>query len=166
MMRALPPRDKKIAQRERQTAVRTHKGHGRLEKRTLVSSTGLNDYLGWPGVQQCYKLTRQRTIHGQTSTEIAYGITSLSRQKATAKDLLQLTRDHWSIENGVFYVRDMTLGEDACRVRTGTAPLILSTLRNVIVNLLNRAGVKNKAAALRRHAVHPAEALALLTAPG
>jgi predicted transposase YbfD/YdcC len=166
MMRVLPPRDKKLAAAERQTATRSNKAHGRIEKRTLISSTGLNDYLGWPGVQQCFKLTRSRTIQGKTSKETVLGITSLSREKADAKFLLKLTRDHWGIENGVFHVRDMTLGEDACRVRTGPAPLILSTLRNAIINLLNKAGVNNKAATLRRHAAVPAEALALLMAPG
>jgi predicted transposase YbfD/YdcC len=166
MMRALPPRDQKLAAAERQTATRSNKAHGRVEKRTLISSTGLNDYLGWPGVQQCFKLTRSRTIHGKSSTETVFGITSLPRAKAPARTLLKLTRDHWSIENGVFHVRDMTLGEDACRVRTGNAPLILSTLRNAIINLLNKAGANNKAATLRRHAALPAEALALLMTPG
>ncbi len=88
-------------------------------------------------------------------------ITSLNREQADAGRLLKLTRQHWGIENSVFYVRDMTFGEDACRARTGSGPHILSCLRNAAINLLNRAGVKNKAAALRRHAAHPDEALAL-----
>jgi hypothetical protein len=62
----------------------------------------------------------------------------------------------------VFHVRDVTLGEDACRVRTGSAPMILSTLRNTALNLLRAAGVSNIAAALRRHAARPREALALI----
>ena len=37
------------------------------------------------------------------------------------------------IENGVFRVRDVTLGEDGCRMRTGGAPMILSTMRNVVL---------------------------------
>ena len=65
-----------------------------------------------------------------------------------------------------FYVRDVTLGEDHCRVRTGSAPIILATLRNIAINLLNGNAVKNKAAALRRHAAHPHEALALIRGPG
>jgi len=39
------------------------------------------------------------------------------------------------------------------------AAVILSTLRNVTINLHNGLGVANKAAALRRHAAHPHEAL-------
>ncbi len=82
--------------------------------------------------------------------------------QAGAQKLLHLTRQHWGIENRVFYVRDVTMGEDHCRVRTGPGPIILSTLRNAALNLLNGNAVKNKAAALRRHAAHPHQALALI----
>ncbi|RME40902.1 MAG: hypothetical protein D6788_02360, partial [Planctomycetota bacterium] len=51
-----------------------------------------------------------------------------------------------------------------CRVRTVAAPMILSTLRNTALNLLRAAGVSNIAAALRRHAARPREALALIHA--
>ena len=165
-MRALPPRDRKLATSERQTSKQSAKAHGRLETRTLTSTTALNDYLDWPGIKQCFKLVRERKVQGKASLETVFGITSLSREQADAKTLLKLTRNHWGIENRVFYVRDVTFGEDACRVRTGAAPLILSTLRNTLITLLNKAKVKNKTAALRRHAAHPLEALALLTAPG
>jgi predicted transposase YbfD/YdcC len=162
----LPPRDRRLARRERQTARQANKGHGRIEQRTLVSTTALNDYLEWPGVQQCFQLTRRRTIGRKTTVEVAFGITSLSRRQANARKLLALVREHWGIENRIFHVRDVTFGEDACRVRTANAPLILSTLRNAALNLLTDAGATNKAAAMRRHAVHPHEALALLKASG
>ena len=109
-----------------------------------------------------FKIERQRTIRGQATTEVAYGVTSLDRTKADAADLLRLNRGHWGIENRLFHVRDVTLGEDACRVRSGSAPQILSTLRNTTLYLLNTAGHINMAAALRRHAAHPPEAMALL----
>ena len=91
-------------------------------------------------------------------------MTSLDRSKADAAELLKLSRGHWGIENRLFHVRDVTLGEDACRVRTGHAPQNLSTIRNTLLHLLHAAGHKNKAAAVRRYAAHPTEALALLTA--
>jgi predicted transposase YbfD/YdcC len=164
--RTFPPRQRRLARLERQTARSFNKSHGRIEKRTLISTTALNDYVDWPGVGQCFKLVRERTIRGKTTTQTVFGITSLSRDQASAKVLLKLTRDHWSIENSVFHVRDMTLGEDDCRVRSGSAPMILSTIRNIVINLLNLAGVKNKAAQLRRHAAHPTEALALVRTAG
>jgi hypothetical protein len=60
------------------------------------------------------------------------------------------------------WVRDVTLGEDACHVRTGPAPANLAACRNACLGLLRRAGHRNVAAALRRHAMYPREALALL----
>jgi len=56
----------------------------------------------------------------------------------------------------------VTFGEDACRVRTGHAPQNLAIVRNLAITLLNGIGCKNKAAALRRHAAQPREALALI----
>jgi predicted transposase YbfD/YdcC len=157
------PREQKLARAERQTAVASNKGHGRTETRTLISTTSLsNGYVDWPNLGQCFKLVRERTLHGQTTSQTVYGITSMNRQQADAERLLKLTRQHWGIENRVFYIRDMSFGEDACRARTGTAPHVLSYLRNAALNLLNRAGINNKAAALRRHAAHPDEALALI----
>ena len=150
-----------MAARERDTAVTTDKGHGRLERRRLTATGALNGYLNWPGVRQAFQLLRERTVNGQTSVETVYGITSLPRAQASAQRLLDLTRQHWGIES-LFHVRDVTFGEDACRVRTGHAPLLLSGLRNVCLQVLAHAGWKNRAAALRRHAAHPLEALALL----
>lgn len=164
------PRERRLAEAERQTATSVDKGHGRLERRTLTSTTALSDRTGgrepcldWPYLGQCFRLVRERTVHGKAATETVYGITSLTRERADATRLLKLVRQHWSVEM-LFYVRDVTLGEDACRVRTGSAPFVLSALRNAAVTLLsqNDATAANKAAALRRHAAHPGEALALV----
>ncbi len=82
--------------------------------------------------------------------EVVQGITSLGRDQADAARLLELVRGHRGIEDGLHFVRDVTLGEDACRVRTGAAPPVLAAIRNTVVHLL--AGVKaaSKAAATRR----------------
>ena len=42
-----------------QMVSRVHKGHGRIEKRTLMVSTELNDYLDWPYVAQVFRLERE-----------------------------------------------------------------------------------------------------------
>ena len=163
----ISPRERKLAQAERQTVTVSNKGHGRSETRTLTSTTSLSDgYVDWPGLSQCFKLVRQRTVHGKTTTETVFGITSLAREQADAPRLLKLVRQHWGIENRVFYVRDMSFGEDACRARTGTGPHVLSLLRNAAIKVLNCAGFTNKAAALRRHAAHPEQALALIRGYG
>ena len=111
---------------------------------------------------QAFKLTRRRTCTGETKSETLYGITSLRRDQASAGDLMRMIRGHWGIENSVFHVRDVTLGEDQCRVRTGSAPHILSSVRNIVLNLLHKIKDVNIAAMLRRHAAHPLEALKLI----
>ena len=156
------PRERRLARAERQTAASTDKGHGRLERRTLTSTTSLSDgYVDWPHLGQCFRLVRERTVNGTTTTETVFGITSLTRDQADAGRLLKLVRGHWSVES-LFWVRDVTFGEDACRARTGAAPVVLSALRNAAITLLDQSGAANKAAALRRHAAHPSEALALV----
>lgn len=166
MMRTLPPRQQRRAEAERQTASTVDKGHGRLEVRTLVASTQLDEqYLDFPGVKQCFKLTRKRTLRDRatgalkTTTETVFGITSLGREKADADRLLSIVRSHWGIENKVFYVRDQTMGEDACRVRKDSAPVIFSTLRNGVLNVLQNLGVTNRAAQLRTFCANPVKAL-------
>ena len=155
MMRTLPPRQQALAKAERQTARTVDKGHGRFETRTLVSTTQLDeDYLDFPGVAQCFKLTRTRKLRERstgewkTTTETIYGVTSLPRDQADASRLLKLIRGHWGIENKVFHVRDQTMGEDACRVRKQSAPVVFSTLRNNVINVLQILDVKNRAAQL------------------
>ena len=134
------------------------KSHGRQEKRTLTSTTGLNHFLtqqGWPGVRQVFRVVREVTVRGKTTREVAYGITSLPRERADAAVLLRLNRGHWGIENRVFYVRDVTFGEDRCRLRTRHSPHNLATIRNFAITWLRRQGVDNIAAALRSFAWNP-----------
>lgn len=60
-------------------------------------------------------------------------------------------RGHWGIENRSHWVRDVTFGEDASRVRTGNAPRIMATLRSLAISLLRHAGHDNIAAATRHY---------------
>jgi hypothetical protein len=93
---------------------------------------------------------------------VAYRITSLEPERADAKRLLALDRGHWGIENGLHHVRDVSLGEDACRVRSQNAPQVLAAARNLTLGLLRSLGVPNIAAATRRIVMHPLEGLRLL----
>ena len=101
------------------TATTVDKGHGRLERRTLRVTSILTLHQKWPGLKQGFEVTRERTEKGKTTVEVVYGITSLGAEEADADRLLGLVREHWRIENCLHWVRDRTLGEDACRVRSG-----------------------------------------------
>ena len=118
-----------------------------------MSSTSLNDYLDWPHVGQVCQITRTVTTGGETTREVEYAITSVPRTKADAAQLLTWWRGHWKIENQLHYVRDVTMGEDASRIRTGKAPENLASVRNAAIGLLRRLGQTNIAAALRENAL-------------
>ena len=106
-------------------------------------------------MRQVFRITRdvahldRVTGEKKKSREVVYGITSLSRDQADAKKLLQLNRGHWTIENGVFYVRDEAFGEDRCQVRKRSGPQVLAGLRNAALNLLRLSGAQNISASLR-----------------
>jgi predicted transposase YbfD/YdcC len=84
------------------------------------------------------------------TTEIAYGITSLTPDEAPPDRLLELNRMHWSIENSLHWVRDETFGEDRSQIRTGNAPRVMATLKNLVITILRRCGATNIAKAVRR----------------
>jgi predicted transposase YbfD/YdcC len=127
----------------------------------------LAEYLesDWPGCAQVFRLSRERKIGARVESEVVLGITSLTREQASPDRLLHMIRAHWGIENGLHGVRDGTLGEDASRVRKGSAAEVMATLRNIVIFLFHRLGHKNAAAATRHYVCHPGESLKVLSLP-
>lgn len=150
-------------------------GHGRSEEREswALADPKINCYAGsagsvgeaWPHLSQIVCLKRQRTLKGKTQVEVDYLVTSVSSERADAKQLLEWNRSYWGIENRLHWVRDETLGEDRSQVRTGHAPQVMAALRNLLLGLLRREQVTNVAAALRTFAARPHAAVALILAP-
>jgi len=136
-----------------------------LEKRRLETTTVLTKHEQWQGLKQGFKLTRERTIKGETSVEVVYGITSLSPDRADAARLLHLSREHWQIENGLHYRRDVTMGEDLSRIRKGVAPQIMAALRNSVVAVLSELKATSLAAAMRTMSNCFSKAMDLLGLP-
>jgi hypothetical protein len=122
----------------------------------------LNDYLDWPEVGQVFWLVRERNEGGTSTKEEVVGITSLTRQEADADRLLDILRGHWGIENGLHYVRDVTLGEDASRIRKGASPIILAGLRNAALPLLRRLKLASVPEAIRACLLRPKIAFRLV----
>ncbi len=116
-------------------------------------------------MKQGFELTRERTIDGRTTVEVHFGITSLSAERAGAATLLDYVRTHWRIENELHYVRDVTLGEDACRVRTANAPQVLAALRNAVIHLLRDVKAKCCPEAIEILQLHPDQAKKLIGLP-
>lgn len=156
-----------VATDEAETATTLDKGHGRLELRTMERSAALNGYLAWPDVGQVLQRTCQRVDlgTGEISEEVSYGVTSLPPTAASAAELEALWRGHWTIENRVHRVRDVTMGEDASQARVGKAPQTLAALRNGVLSLLRVLGWTNIADALRHYAASVPRAIRVLSTP-
>ena len=130
--------------------VEIDKRHGRVEKREYwwTVSAELEAYLaqeyGWAGVQLCGRVRRQRrplTADEWTDSEehvLVYG--SRQAQLPAAAQCSRWLRGHWSIENRVFWVLDVTYGEDRNSARgIGVA---LSKLRCISLNIIRRLGYR------------------------
>ena len=128
------------------------KGHGRIEKRKLWSVPVKQGQTKLPYAAQFIKILRSTTdLKGNNlRQETAYLVTSLSQEKADNKYLLDSIRGHWSIENSLHWVRDVTFDEDRSQIRTGSAPRVFATMRNLVISLLRLNGVKSIASGLRK----------------
>lgn len=116
------------------------RGHGRAETRT-VKAIGLAGRTDFPHAVQAVRVRRyvkdRRT--GEVSWTVAYAVTSLEVGQADAARVGALVRGHWNIE-AWHHVKDVSLGEDACRVRSGHGPDNLAVLRALALVLLGRLG--------------------------
>jgi predicted transposase YbfD/YdcC len=133
-------------------SVTRERGHGRQDTRTL-KATELTTGIGFPGAAQVLRLTRTRTDRktGKRTRETVYAVTSLTTADAGPEQIAAWLRGHWSIENRLHWVRDVTYDEDRSQVRTGHAPQVMASLRNTAISLLRLAGHTNIAAACRHH---------------
>ena len=116
-------------------------GHGRREVRTIQVMDAPAD-LGFPHAAQVFLVDRYTTRKVrkriknsrryktvQVTTAVAVlGITSLSSREAAPEHLATYVRGHWSIENRLHWVRDVTFREDRSQVKTGSRPRIMATL--------------------------------------
>jgi predicted transposase YbfD/YdcC len=163
-----PPGHPSLAQlTDRRSARQATKGHGRIEVRELIASTDLatSPTIDWPGLAQVFRLERTWQAQGHSHSAVHYGLTSLPKTVADPARLLVLHRGHWTIENRLHHVLDVTLGEDQSRVRRAHGPLIMAWLRHAALTLLHHAGCFTIAAALRYLSGHPDHLLALLHLP-
>ncbi len=124
-----------------------NKRHGRIECREvwLVESQAMQAYLAqdydWPGVQLSGQIRRSR----RSLTSVAWEeqktftwVSSVPSQRASARLVSDCLRQHWTIENGVFWVRDVSYAED--RLHGRKIGPCLSIFRNVAINLIRRQG--------------------------
>jgi predicted transposase YbfD/YdcC len=142
------------------------RGHGRDEVRTIQVLPAPASI--FPHAAQAFLIERHvADLRGNPKSAIAaLGITSMTPQRGTPAIVAAHVRGHWGIENKLHYVRDVTYGEDASRVRTGNAPQNMASMRNLAIAALRADGWTNIAAGLRwtgRNYLNPLSLLKLIT---
>lgn len=115
--------------------------HGRLEHRVLEVS-GEVAWLDWPGAAQVLRRSYYRydPATGKEQRLVSYGITSLPPEAADAAGLRDYWRRHWGIENGLHWVKDALLAEDACQVTGAGGAAALAFLRSMLTALYRHSG--------------------------
>ena len=113
--------------------------HGRLTRRRVFVQTApneLNVLEEWPGVKSILAVESIRMVKpdGAVTAEKRYFLSSVP-----VEDERQIAaiRQHWSIENSLHWVLDVTFGEDASRVRDQNARRNLALLRKIAINLIH-----------------------------
>ena len=152
---------------EVETIVQLDKGHGRIEVRHLSLSSRWADQWEWPHISQVFKLEREaeEMRSGRKTVQERYGITSLGPAEANAARILELVRGHWGVENGLHYRRDVTFGEDKCRMKAYRAGQALAIVNNLTLGLIRHAGWTNVAEARRHYQAHIRKAWKLIVQP-
>lgn len=126
-----------------ETATTIDKAHGRIETRTITILSLKPGQIGFPFAEQIFSVERIFSdFAGKlTSTETAFGITSLTQNQAGPERVLSLNRGHWVIENQIHYVRDVSMGEDASRIRKQDGPRLMATFRNLTLSLFRQMNI-------------------------
>lgn len=133
-----------------QTYTEINQGHGRIEQRVVSLCTQLDDIKPWPGLKALIRVESQRRFkiggRERLETETRYYVASFVESAAS---FAQRLRGYWGVENKVHYVRDVTQGEDASRIRMYQLPQIFSVARNFSLNIYRDNEFTNMAQAQR-----------------
>jgi hypothetical protein len=130
-------------------------GHGRVERRTVSLCHDIDSFPSadeWAALKTIIRVTSYRHIlKGKylfiKKPSTRYYISSLDE---TVEQFAQRIRHYWHVENKVHYVRDVTQGEDASRIRVQPLPNIFALGRNLALNLYREQDFENMAQAQRR----------------
>ena len=109
----------------------------------------MDNVKNWESIQSVIKIERIVNRGKKKLTkEISYFISSLSADNSPSF-FSEGIRSHWSIENGLHYVKDVTFKEDASKIRTGNSPENMSLFRNIAINIFRKNRFNNMSQAIR-----------------
>lgn len=117
----------------------TETSHGRRATRT-IKVLSAPAWIEFTGAAQVAQLHRTVTRKGTKTVEVVYLVTSADARTASPETLATWANTHWSFENRLHWVRDVTFDEDRCHIHTGHAPQNMATLRNTAIAILRHAG--------------------------
>lgn len=126
------------------------KGHGRLEVRrtwVLKDIDWLTRSNAFPHLASIIVVESERTLSGNTACERRVYVSS---RTATAEVFAALIRAHWSIENQLHWVLDVTFGEDAARIHRKNGAENLGILRKIALTLLQNENSPRKNGKVRK----------------
>ena len=138
--------------------------HGRQEHRCVeVFDTAGQLDAPWQELIACVARVSRLTYVKDTRSglwptreEVGY---YASQAQHDAETLAHAIRAHWGVENRAHYVRDVSLDEDASRIRN--RPGVMARLRSLALNILRASGVQNVREALQVNALSFDRLLAL-----
>jgi predicted transposase YbfD/YdcC len=125
------------------------RGHGRQGYRcytALHSTEGIRQADAWAGLTTIGMCYSERTVKGETATEVRYFI---GDKRAGAKYYARGLRNHWGIENNLHWQLDVNFGEDGNRVQKRNAAENLALLRRLTLSLLKAHPSKDSIAKKR-----------------
>ncbi len=139
----------------------TNVGHGRVETRAARVSTDVAvlAHHCWPGLAAVGRVDRTRICKrtGATTTESQL---YLLGHAYTPERLLALSRGHWTVENNLHWVLDVTMSEDASLLRRDHGPRNRATLKRVALNVVRIVTGKNSIRHTMRDAILDVRVLA------
>lgn len=116
-----------------------NKEHGRVEKRRvyiLQNLELLEATKDWAKLCTIVMIESTRITKQKESFETRFYISSLADKQP--QRYLDVSRQHWSVENDLHWHLDLTFNEDSSRIRTGNAPQNMNIVRKLALFILNK----------------------------
>lgn len=118
--------------------------HGRLESRKLEMVPLSPMETGWPHthvacrVERDRQLLRRGEVIGHTH-EVSHYVGSFHADAREPRQVLELIRGHWGIENELHHPKDRSMNEDRCRASGSGTGRIFSCIRGLVAQVSRRS---------------------------